>query len=235
MSADRIPCPQCGSMILPVTAKFNAGLCAPCNRTRERDAIEAEREKYRRNPPKTEEEVDKIAPPGSSIGFRIFLMGLLPLKLEPSKFTKKNFLTALGEIVSDHQPSGEKVSIEFLGLCDPVLHDGGSLTTGLKRLPRPYREAMAVYQLWGMMTSNGLESYLESTDRAVDAEVDRGLKLFERSDSLGLAANARKKFDPCEGLPDGLEDELEDVLYRDLDSFEEKVLGPFLIQTLTKA
>ena len=239
MSSDRIPCPKCGSMILAVTAKYNAGLCAPCNRTRELDAVGAEREKYRKNPPKTQEEIDQIVPSGSgpvsNIGLRIFLMGLLPPRLDPSDFTKKKFLSALREIVMEHQPDGKKVSGEFLGLCDPVLWDGDSLMEGLKRLPRPYREAMAVYQLWGMMQSNGLESYLDSADRSVDAEVERGLKVFGCSKSSGVLAKARKKHEPFEGLPDGLEDELEDLLYVDLESFEEDVLGAFLIQTLTKA
>ena len=45
----------------------------------------------------------------------------------------------------------------------------------LKRIPRPYREMMAVYQAWGMVSSDGFESYVENTNSSFDLEVDRGL------------------------------------------------------------
>ncbi len=139
------------------------------------------------------------------------------------------------KIVDEHKQDGEKVSEDFLGLCDPVLHHTESLMQGLNRLPRPYREAMAVYQLWGMMNSDGVESYLANADRKVDAEVDRGLKLFGLVSSVGMVGRTRKAFDLFEGLPDDLEDECEDDFYRDFDEFESRILGRFLIETLAKA
>lgn len=237
MSDERIPCPQCGAMILEVTAKHNGGLCAPCKRNCDYEALQAERNEYRKNPPKTQEEIDRIAPDTiENMGLRIFLQGLLPRRLEPSEFTKKRFVQALEDIVSEHEPNGGKISEEFLGLCDPIIHQTDSLIRGLKRLPRPYREAMAAYQLWGMMTSDGISSYLGNTDQKVDVEVDRGLRLLGRTKSLGIVERARKAFDPMkEGIPDDLEETLEDVLYDDLDEFESNVLGTFLIETLTKA
>ena len=224
-------------MILEVTAKYNDGLCAPCKRSFDYEALQAERNEYRKNPPKTQEEIDRIAPDTiENMGLRIFLEGLLPRKLEPSKFTKKQFIQALEDIVSEHEPNGEKVCMEFLGLCDPIIHQTDSLIRGLKRLPRPYREAMAVYQLWGMMTSDGIASYLRNTDQKVDAEVDLGLRLLGRTKSVGIVKRARKAFDPMEEcIPDDLEGTLEDVLYDDLDEFESNILGAFLIETLTKA
>lgn len=236
MSADRIPCPQCGALILDATAKRNGGLCAPCKRDLDYEALQAERNAYRKNPPKTQEEIDRIAPDTiEHLGLRIFLQGLLPRKLDPSVFTKKHFVQALEAIVSEHEPDGEKISEAFLGLCDPIIHHTDSLIRGLKKLPRPYREAMAVYQLWGMLTSDGISAYLEHTDRKVDVEVDRGLRLLGRSKSLGTVERARKAFDPIEGIPDDLEKTLEEVLYDDLDEFEANILGAFLINKLTKA
>ncbi len=234
MSADRISCPQCGAMILEVTAKHNDGLCAPCKRNRDYETLKAERNEYRKNPPKTQNEIDQIAPDSiENLGLRIFLQGLLPRRLEPSEFTKRRFVQALKGIVSEHKPDGAKICEEFLGLCDPIIHQTDSLIRGLKRLPRPYREAMAVYQLWGMMTSNGLSSYLENADRNVDSEVDRGLRLFGRTKSLGTVERARKAFDPMEGVPNDLEEKLEELLYNDLEEFEANILGSFLINKLT--
>ena len=223
-------------MILEVTAKHNDGLCAPCKRNRDYEALQAERNEYRKNPPKTQEEIDRIAPDTiENLGLRIFLQGLLPRRLEPSEFTKKRFVQALKDIVSEHEPDGAKICEEFLGLCDPIIHQSDSLMRGLKRLPRPYREAIAVYQLWGMMTSDGLSSYLENADRKVDSEIGRGLRLFGRTKSLGTVERARKAFDPMEGVPDDLEETLEEVLYADLDEFEANILGSFLINKLRQA
>jgi len=220
-------------MILEATAKYNGGLCAPCKRDSDYEAMQAERAEFRKAPPKSLEEIDRLAPPDdiSKLGLRIFLEGLLGPKLSPSEFTKKRFVEAMAKIVVEHKQDGAKVSAEFLGLCDPVLHQTESLMLGLNRLPRPYREAMAVYQLWGMMTSDGVESYLQNADKRVDAEVDRGLKLFGRLNSVGIVGRARKEFDPLEGLPDDLGVECEDALYRDLDEFESKILGRFLIES----
>ena len=236
MNADRIPCLQCGAMILEVTGNRNGGLCTPCKTIRDCVEREAKRDEYRRNPPKTQQEIDLIAPDTvENIGLRIFLAGLLPRAVEPSMFTKKRFIQALEDIISEYEPDGAKISQEFLGLCDPILNQSDSLIRGLNRLPRPYREAMAVYQLWGMMTSDGISSYLESTDQKVDSEVDRGLRLFGRPNLLGKVEQARKSFDPMEGIPELLEESIESALYEDLDEFEANILGAFLIRQTMKA
>lgn len=92
------------------------------------------------------------------------------------------------------------------------------------------RESGEIFDaVWGMMTSNGISSYLGQTDREVDVEVERGLKLLGRTKSSGLVQRARQAFDPMEGLPDDLEESIEEVLYDDLDRFEAEILGAFLI------
>jgi hypothetical protein len=236
MSADRIPCLQCDSMILEATAKRNGGLCAPCKRRRDCEAREAQRDEYRKNPPKTQQEINQILPDTiANLGLKIFLGGLLPRKFDPAMFTKKRFVQALEDLVSEYDPDGAKISREFLRLCDPIIHQSDSLTRGLKRLPRPYREAMAVYQLWGMMMGDGISSYLESTDRKVDSEVDRGLRLLGRTKSLGKVEQVRSSFDPIEGVPEELEESIERIFYDDLDEFEANILGEFLIKQTKKA
>jgi hypothetical protein len=232
MSSDRLPCSQCGAMILELTSERNGGLCAPCKLARDQVLREAQRNELRKNPPKTLEEMDFLAPPNdiSKMGLRIFLEELWRSRSGSANFSKKSFPEMLKKLVDEHAPDGKKVSIEFLQRCEPVLQEASSLINGLKKIPRPYREAMAVYQLWGMITSDGLESYLENTNRKFDCEVELGLKLFNRSDSRGALERARKAFDPLEGLPEGLESQLEDLIYRDLHEFESTLLGPFLIQ-----
>lgn len=199
--------------------------------------MQAERAEFIKNPPKSLEEIERLAPNDdiSKIDLRIFLKGLLMTKLQSSEFSKKRFIEAMRKTVNEHKQDAAKVSADFLEICDPVLNQTESLRKGLNRLPRPYREVMAVYQLWGMMTSDGIESYLENTDQKVDAEVDLGLKLLGRITSVGVVGRARKSYDPFDGLPADLEKECEDVFYRDLDEFESNILGKFLIETLTKA
>lgn len=219
-------------MILEATAKRNEGLCAPCKRHLDCGRREIERDQYRKNPPKTREEIDRIVPDTiENLGLRIFLEGLLPRRLEPSNFTKKRFVQALKEIVVEHAPNKVEICTEFLGLFDSV-NQSQSLIGALKRLPRPYREAMALFQLWGMLASDGISSYLENSDRRVDSEVNRGLSLFGRSDLLGAVDRARKAFDPLEGLPDVLEAEIEGNFFRYLGNFESELLGEFLIERL---
>jgi hypothetical protein len=235
MSSDRIPCAQCAAMILPNTAQRNNGLCEPCETRRCSVARNVERAEWRRNPPKCQEEIDRIAPDTiENFGLRMFLSGLLPKRLNPENFTKKNFLEALQEMVEVNKSDGRKMSEEFLALCDPIIFNEDSLIKGIKKLPRPYREAMAVYQLWGMMCSDGITSYLENTDRKYDSEVDLGFRLFGKSHLSKFIERARNAHDPMEGIPDELEKEIEDLLFAELANFEVTLLAPFLSANLAK-
>lgn len=222
-------------MILEATAERNRGLCAPCDTRRGIDELEAQKQAFRKNPPKSQAEIDQIAPDTmENFSLRMFLQGLLPPRIDPDRFTEKDFTQAMKDIVSECGSDKQKLCGEFLGLCD-FIFDPPQLSTGLAKMPRPFREAIAVYQFWGMTTSNGMEAFFDNTqsDQVIDHEVERGLKLLGCGDFIPSFQAARKLFDPSKGIPAKFESELTDRFYQKMADFEINILGPFLIQEST--
>ena len=222
MSNDRIPCPNCGALILEVTAKHNEGLCSPCKRIRDSALLKRREQEARRHAPK---------PP-----------------INYSGFTKKEFIRALVEICLPHRASPAKVSRVFLGFCDPILHQSSrfplfaiffhrrELYANLKRIPRPYRELIALYQARGMVTSDGFESYVDNTTSRFDREVDRGLALLGQQHVIGVLSKARKACKLNEGeLPKAIDDELWKTFCDSMVDFESEFLGKKLMDELTNA
>ena len=222
MSADRIPCPKCGSLILEVTAKYNDGLCAPCHTTRTAALYRRQQEEARRNAP----------PPPINYSF----------------FTRKQFVQALANACLPYREDPGKVSGEFLAFCDPVLQRPSILFLlnillhrwwlyrNLTRLPRPYRELMAVYQAWGMVSSDGFESYIQSTIPRFDAEVDRGLALLGCETGSGVVSEARQVCRENDGeIPKEIDNEFWKRFYDSMPEFESAILGSRLIAELAIA
>lgn len=219
MSETRIPCPNCGASILEVTAKFNDGMCAPCGL--EKQVADRERAKA---------EARRNAPP--------------PL-IDYSRFSRKDFVEALTLILRQKTDDPSGACSEFLGFCDPILQSEPRTFLGslldirrglypkLKRIPRPFRELMAVYQAWGMVSSDGLESYLEQTTSAFDDEVDSGLALLGHPEVAGLMTEARSVYRSNAGeIPKENYDDLWSRFIESLPDFETRILGPELLRRL---
>lgn len=218
MSEKRIPCPNCGTPILEVTAKYNDGMCAPCstkvgNKLRSKQNAEA-----RRNAP---------PPP---INYR--------------KFTEEEFIQGLKKICAPLKDNPSNLAIEFLGFCDPItqrpsqnpilamLFSDKVLNWGFGKIPRPYRECLAVYHAWGMVGSDGFESYLGQTNKKFDDEVELGLERLGQLTPRGVIAEARKAYQAhSENLPEDIESNLWNRFYDPMKRFEE-ILGNWLIAEL---
>ena len=153
------------------------------------------------------------------------------------KFTTDQFIAALKKVVEDQDGDSEKISYEFLGFCEPILFENGvTLLDGLNRIPRPYRELMALYQAWGMVGSDGFECYIYNTNSKFDLEVDRGLKLVGQRNSCGAVSIARNEFlKSKKDLPEDIDDKLWDKFYVPLKGFEFEILGPILMKILNIA
>lgn len=207
-------------MILHVTAKHNSGLCGRCGITESADRHEREQAEQRRN-----------APP-SSINY--------------NAFSKRQFVAGLRKCCAPLVDDPEQVSAEFLGFCDPIVHRPlpipilsviffrHSLFLNFRRIPRPYRELLAVYHAWGMVCSDGFESYVMNTNKFFDREVERGLSLLGQTQASGAVAAAREalKLDPDEQLPKDIDDNLWHQFYDSMAEFESAILGKRLIQLL---
>lgn len=222
MSTDRSPCPNCGSLILHVTVKYNDGLCAPCKSSRDYALHQKQQQEGCRN----------TSPP--------------PIK--HSGFTKKEFIQGLAMVCLPHRDEPEKVSEEFLGFCEPILQSRlripllkilfhrRQLYHNLKRIPRPYRDLMAVYQAWGMITSDGFESYVENTIRKFDQEVELGLDFLGQKTAKGVVSDARRVCRKNGGeILKEIDNELWKRFYDSMENFESDVLGKRLIIELTSA
>ena len=213
MSDDRIPCPWCGSMILEITARCNDGLCARCKSValKKRFLQDAQT-----NPP--------------------------PLHLDYKRFSRKEFIEALAKTCLLHATSPETACREFLGFCEPILQRTSIFTVffpwrmlpnNLKKLPSPFRELMAVYQAWGMMSMNGFDEYAGSTISKFDDEVDRGLEILGQTKAKGILSQARRIRRQNNGeLPQQEEDRVWSVFMDSMPNFESEILGPKLIVEL---
>lgn len=226
-------------MILEITAEVNGGLCGPCKSSRDAENWEKTKEYYRNHPPQSMEEVDQIVSQTESQRQEPLQMYLSRLVMEKSiswngNFKKREFTENLKKAVLEHQEEPETLAMKFLCLAEPALYVSASLTSGVKKLPRPYREIMAVYQLWGMMTSDGLSSYFENTNQSFDNEVDLGLKLLKKENLVRLVARARHDFKEYDEETANIEAGYEDLIYENLDEFESNFLAPFLIAQATK-
>ena len=252
---ERIPCPGCAVMILPLTAKYNHGHCPRCSsdiERREREKIEAF---YRKNPPKSQAEIDEIAPLGDldKLLLRMFLGGLLAPKISADEFSELRLVSELRKSISKDGHSPATVADDFHSLTDDVIASGRSHFHGLKKIPRPFRELRAVLELWGTVQSDGLWNYLEGYDPKMDDEVASGLKLLGLDSCVEAIWKARERYMAEERRiwkmtkkalqsflksarsADGQKlekefEEHEDVLYRELDDFAGRLLGPFLIR-----
>jgi len=224
---------QCDHMILEATAEANKGLCGRCKMAHDITQFESVKEDYRKNPPKTQAEVDAIAPlVGGDVSLRFFLISLLPIpaKLDPQNFSKMKFREVIRKAVQDVKPDGRKVCEEFLGLCDNVLFTSPKLSKGLSKLPRPYKKLMAVYQLWDMMQSDGIQSYYMNADQPVDQEVLKGLVYLGVSDACKFIKEGRSAFRLEAGIDEEIAEHLEHEIDQVLGDFEENLLGPELIK-----
>lgn len=219
MSEDRTPCPNCGAMILEVTARYNDGLCARCKITR--DAAMRERRM---------QEAQRNAPP-APINYRFF--------------SQEEFVQGLAKTCLPHEHDPKKVCAEFLEFCDPILQRASHslivtilfgrrrLYMNLKKLPRPFRELMATYQAWGMMSSNGIEEYVGNTIAKFDQDVDRGLDILDQGHAKGVVAHARHILSRNGGhLPKEEDDAIWKAFYDSMPNFEAEILGPKLVDLL---
>lgn len=251
-------------MILPVTAKYNHGHCPKCSVDIERREREKTEEFYRKNPPRSRAEIEEIAPTGDldKMWLSMFLSGLLNPKIPANEFSESRLLSELRKSISKDGNSPADVAGDFHSLTDDVIDAGRTHFHGLKRIPRPFRELRAVLELWGTLRSNGICNYLEGYDSKMDDEVACGLKLLGLDSCAHAIRIARERYVSGECgimkktartlrgmLRSYLEStrnaeaqklnqaltEQEDFLYRELDDFDGRLLGPFLIRHITKS
>ena len=95
---------------------------------------------------------------------------------------------------------------------------------------------MAVYQAWGMVTSDGFESYVQNTIARFDLEVERGLALLGQVTAGGVVSAARQEYKSSD---EQLSSETDSGLWRDfydsMPDFESNILGQCLVRELTNA
>jgi len=221
MSADRTPCPNCGAMILEATARYNGGLCARCKIVRNAAMHERQLQEARSN----------ASPP--PINYRFF--------------SREEFVQGLAKTCLPYDNDPKKLCGEFLAFCDPILQRASHslirtilfgrrrLYSNLKKLPRPFRELMAVYQAWGMLTSDGIEEYVGNTNSKFDQEVDRGLDILCQTKAKGVTRHARHIFSRNNGqIHKDDDDAIWRAFYDAMPNFETEILGLMLIELLTK-
>jgi len=88
---------------------------------------------------------------------------------------------------------------------------------------------MAVYQAWGMISSDGFGYYASETNSRFDSEVDAGLRFLERAQAVGVLGKARTALElsskqDCEQIEDSVWADFHDAL----PDFENSILGPAL-------
>ncbi len=241
MTAERINCinPNCERMILHQTAERCEGRCAICERDWEQAKFRKEQDTIKRiyfeSPPKNKEDIKHILNKHETEGnwFEMFLLGLLPKLINYNDFTEADFQIAVKTIAKRNQTNLEELSEDFLYLCEPLIFNFDSLYKGLKLIPRPYRELNAAYQFWGIMSGDGISSYIEQVSKKFDKETIKGFELMGLHDSALVVKASRKSWNKKEyDFEEGVEDALEDRVYTEAEDFE-KQLAKFLIK-LTK-
>lgn len=169
---------------------------------------------------------------------------LPPPPIDYAGFTAAEFVEALTRLLRERSGDPAGACEVFLGFCDPILQKQpasffrallqshrSALYRQLKRIPRPYRELMAVYQAWGMVSSDGFKSYVQMTSPEFDKEVDRGVALLGRPEVSGVMAEARSAFQRNNGvITKAIDEDLWRRLYDAMPDFEARILGPELLR-----
>ena len=238
MSVDRIDCVnnKCNRTILEITADLNNGYCAVCDRELSHQKMEQQQRDlymiYSKDPPKTKSDIQRILNQHETEGnwFKAMLNSLLPKLVNYSFPTKKGFDKAIQTIVDGDMVD---VSGDFLYLCEPLLFKYENLYRGLKKIPRPYRELIASYQYWGVVSSDGLSSYLSTFDTKFDDEVSKGLLLLDLRLTESTLQRARECYSEAEYEFNDLNtDELESEILKDAEEYE-SILALHLIKTVS--
>lgn len=248
----RIPCPDCGVMILPVTAKHNQGHCPKCSSKIEDIEQEKIKQYYLQNPPKSRAEVAAITADFGydKIWLTIFLEDLVSPKINPKEFTEQKLRSELRKSIASNDGDPAAVVMDFHSLTDDVMAYKNHSLQALMLIPSPFRELRAVYQLWGILSSDGIQNYFDDYGPDFDEIVVRGMKLIGLDSAIQTLANARAKMEAAEKPevqggtlrqiiraikkskspsenPDYSEEE--DKLFDDFDNFVNRLLGPYLI------
>ncbi len=156
--------------------------------------------------------------------------------MDSTLFTESEFRTNLRDHLSEVMGDPAETSGEFLSFCGPIIFGDFDLYEGVSKLPHPFADYMFVYQAWGLISSDGFECYLESTDSRFDSKVDSGLELLGFRKPRGILRKARlclRLFGSRTGmLPKVIERYLWKRFYDPLEELERELLGPSLLQTL---
>lgn len=201
------------------TAKRNNSLCEPCA-IRHRAALR---------------EVDALA---NATVHRA--------PLAKSGMSAADFAKGLARLTDPLGGDSKAASLKFLEYCEPILNQltlsaifgGGksSMHKKIKGIPRPFRELIAAYQAWGMIMSDGFESYACVTCEKFDEEVDLGLIEMSCNQAAGLLSGARKSFESNGGdLPKEVDEKIWVHFHDEMPDFESKIIGPALLAAIASA
>ncbi len=229
---ERVKCRSCDRMPLASTAARNDGLCGVCEKDRKYQELQDSRKKYLENPPRTQEEVDELAPPGDieSLGLASFLESIRPPLIDPRHSTKADFIREVNRLSSKYSSDRHRAVMEFMHLCEPFFRGGWSKKSALRRIPRPFREMYALLCAWGSVGSDGFDCYAENYKKWWDAEADRGLAFFGFEQARGALKEARKAWKRHgDELPEAADERLWESFYEPIEHFEEEILGEYLV------
>ncbi|MGJ8655384.1 MAG: DMP19 family protein [Akkermansiaceae bacterium] len=224
---------------MPMTASVHDGLCAPCARDKAHRELEDQKkllyQTYCKNPPKIKSDIDDILSKHDTEGnwFEMMLLSLLPPLINYSFVTKKGFDKAVQTIIASNTDDQEEIAGDFLYLCEPLLFKHDDLFKGLKKIPRPYRELIASYQYWGVISSDGLSSYVSQFTTKFDKEVSRGLLELGLNKTESTVHRARESWSEEEYSFGELDpDDLESEIFDEAGGFE-SLLASYLQKSVS--
>ncbi|MCP3998031.1 MAG: hypothetical protein GY722_23670 [bacterium] len=240
-SAERVKCRLCDRMPLVATAEAKDGLCGVCFKDKKHRELHRELQEARRpyllNPPKTQEEVDELAPPDDidSLALRTFLVTIRPPLLPPGRVRKQDFLDEVSKLATKYSSSPERAADEFMHLCEPILEGTWARKSRLRRIPRPFRELYALLCAWGTVGSDGFYCYLDTYKKWWDAEADKGLAFLGLHEGRGVLKRARRVL-RWRGIDllGQMDNEMWEQFYTPIEHYDTEILGRYLVDNFSR-
>ena len=178
---------------------------------------------YRKNPPHTKADIDAILAKHEldKEWLDMALCALLPDLINYNRFTKSDFEGAIRTIIEREGDDSAAVAGEFLFFCEPFFERHTDYYKGLKKIPKPYKEILAAYHFWGVISSDGLISYCDNYSKNFDAIASEGLLLLNFPKSASFLETARNSWSPKDYHFGNLDiDDIEDQILDECDEFE---------------
>lgn len=236
----RVRCENCGLRIRKVDAKHQNGRCHPCDLLFRRAYQEKIKKEFRKSPPESQEEIERLTPHYSdseNMWLGTFLASIRPPLVDPLNFTEKEFSKQLRIAFSKYRDSPDQFETEFIHLCDPIAKSKADIVEGTTRIPSPYDSIYAVLIARGNVQLGDFRQALTNIDPKLDSEIESGLKILGCESSSGLIKNSRRN--PLLrflGRSDRKDGELCEKFLEGLhgDNFIAEVLLPFIAARMSE-